>query len=54
MTLEPEKMYTAGEFAALVGVDPKTVARWAKAGQVPFVSTPAGTGVTASPWSGRS
>jgi excisionase family DNA binding protein len=42
MTLKPEEMYTAGEFAALVGVDSKTVARWAKAGKVPFIRTPGG------------
>lgn len=42
MTLVPEKLYTAGEFAALVRVDPKTVTRWAKAGLVPCVVTPGG------------
>ena len=42
MTLVPEKMYNAGEFAALMGVDPKTVARWSKDGLVPFVRTPGG------------
>ena len=42
MTLVPEKIYKAGEFAALMGVDAKTIARWSKDGLVPFVRTPGG------------
>jgi excisionase family DNA binding protein len=33
------KMLTPGEVAALIGVNPKTVSRWAKAGKLPSVRT---------------
>ena len=33
---------TAGEFAAVMGVDPKTIYSWARAGKVRYAKTPGG------------
>ena len=37
--LTPEPMLTASEVAAVIGVNPKTVTRWAKAGKLPCIRT---------------
>lgn len=37
-----EPLLTPGEVAAMFRVDPKTVARWAKAGRLPAIRTPGG------------
>jgi excisionase family DNA binding protein len=42
MTRPAEQLLTPGEVAALFGVDPKTVTRWAKAGRLDPVVTPGG------------
>lgn len=34
-----ERLLTPSEAAAMFGVDPKTVRRWADAGRLPFVRT---------------
>jgi len=39
---DDDKMLTPGEVAALFRVDPKTVARWAKAGKLRSARTPGG------------
>jgi excisionase family DNA binding protein len=39
LNIDPDKLYTPGEVAALFRVDPKTVARWAKSGRLPAVHT---------------
>lgn len=38
----PGILMMPGEVAALFGVDPKTVNRWAKSGKLKFVKTPGG------------
>ena len=38
-SLEPEKLLTPAECAAIWKVDPKTVTRWAKAGKVHSIRT---------------
>lgn len=39
-TPEPsERLLTPAEVAAVFGVDPKTVARWAQAGRLPYLRT---------------
>lgn len=41
--LEPENRFlTPAEVAAMFRVDPKTVARWAKAGRLTSIRTPGG------------
>ena len=35
-----DRLLTPGEVAALFGVDPKTVSRWATAGRLPSIRTP--------------
>ena len=42
MSDEPEELMTPSEVAAMFRVDPKTVQRWAKSGQIPFVFTVGG------------
>jgi len=37
--LDPERLYTPAEVAAMFRVDPKTVARWAKGGRLPAIRT---------------
>lgn len=37
-----EKLYTPGEVAAKLRVDPKTVSRWCQAGRLPHIKTPGG------------
>lgn len=37
-----EKLYTPGEVAEELRVDPKTVTRWCKAGRLPYIKTPGG------------
>jgi excisionase family DNA binding protein len=37
-----ERLLTPAEVAALIGVDPKTVNRWASTGRLPFIKTPGG------------
>lgn len=37
-----DTLLTTGEVATIFRVDPKTVARWAKAGKLSFVRTPGG------------
>jgi excisionase family DNA binding protein len=39
---QPPELLTPGEVAALFGVDPRTVTRWAKAGHITFIRTPGG------------
>lgn len=39
MRHEPEALLTPGEVAALFGVDPKTIARWASDGKLTAVRT---------------
>lgn len=41
-TLHGEPLLTPGEVAALFKVDPKTVSRWAAAGQIGSIRTPGG------------
>lgn len=43
------RLLTPGEVAALFRVDPKTVTRWATAGRIGSIRTPAGTAGSASP-----
>lgn len=38
----PEVMLTPGQAAAILGVDPKTVSRYAKEGKIPHTRTPGG------------
>lgn len=38
----PERLLSPGEVADILGVDPKTVARWAVAGSIPFTRTVGG------------
>ncbi|MBX6385915.1 MAG: helix-turn-helix domain-containing protein [Microbispora sp.] len=40
--LTPEPLLTSGEVAAIFRVDPKTVARWAKAGRIGSIRTAGG------------
>ena len=40
--LIPEPLLTAGEVAALIRVDPKSVTRWVKEGRITSVRTPGG------------
>lgn len=40
--MEPERLLTPGEVAALFRVDPKTVTRWAAAGRISSIRTPGG------------
>lgn len=40
--VQKEPLYTPGEVAALLRVDPKTVTRWVKAGKVAAIRTPGG------------
>ena len=42
--LEFEPLLTPGEVARAFGVDPKTVTRWAQAGKLRSIRTPAITG----------
>ena len=42
MTDDTSPLLTAAEVAALFGVDPKTVARWAQAGEITSIRTPGG------------
>lgn len=42
MSLIAEPLLTPGQVAALFGVDAKTVTRWAKAGRLTPILTPAG------------
>jgi excisionase family DNA binding protein len=37
-----DELLTPGEVAKIFSVDPKTVARWAKAGKLPSTQTPGG------------
>jgi excisionase family DNA binding protein len=39
---DTELLLTPGEVAKMLRVDPKTVARWAAAGQMPSIRTPGG------------
>ncbi len=39
---EEDELLTSGEVASLFRVDPKTVARWAKAGKIASITTPGG------------
>lgn len=39
---EHDPLLTPGEVAALFRVDPKTVARWVKAGRISAIRTPGG------------
>lgn len=39
---ESETLLTPGQAALILGVDPKTVARYAKAGKVSYIRTPGG------------
>lgn len=38
----PDQLLTPADVAALAFVDPKTVGRWARAGKIPFETTPGG------------
>lgn len=38
----PDQLLTPADVAALAFVDPKTVSRWARAGKIPFETTPGG------------
>ncbi|WP_338701295.1 BldC family transcriptional regulator [Streptomyces sp. Q6] len=38
----PRQLLSGGEVAALLGVDPKTVTRWANLGKLPCFRTPGG------------
>jgi excisionase family DNA binding protein len=41
--IKPEvPLLTPGEVAAMLGVDPKTVSRWARAGKLSAIRTPGG------------
>lgn len=40
--MKAEKLLTPSEVAKLFAVDPKTVARWAKAGKLSCIRTPGG------------
>jgi len=40
--METSRVLSAAEVARMFGVDPKTVARWAKAGKIPSFRTPGG------------
>ena len=40
--LNDDRLLTPGEVAALFGVDPKTVTRWAAAGRIRSIRTPGG------------
>lgn len=37
-----DELLTPAEVARIFGVDPKTVARWAKTGRIPSIRTPGG------------
>ena len=41
-SLRPEPLLTPAEVASMFRVDPKTVTRWALAGQIDFIRTPGG------------
>lgn len=41
-TLQPENLLKPGEVARMFHVDVKTIARWAKEGQLPHVLLPSG------------
>ena len=40
--VQPDRLLTPREVAALYGVNPKTVTRWAAAGRIPSIKTPGG------------
>jgi len=40
--MQPDRLLTPGEVAALFRVDPKTVSRWATAGKLKSILTPGG------------
>ena len=40
--MENDKLLPPGEVAKLLGVDPKTVTRWAEKGMLPHIRTPGG------------
>lgn len=40
--MENDKLLPPREVAELLGVDPKTVSRWARLGKIPSVRTPGG------------
>ena len=42
MSTSQDKYLSAAEVAALFGVAPKTVGRWADAGRIPYIRTPGG------------
>ncbi|MGD9527214.1 BldC family transcriptional regulator [Pseudonocardia sp.] len=42
MTAPGDRLLTPGEVAALFGVDPRTVARWATSGRIGALRTPGG------------
>lgn len=42
-TFEPDALLTGAEVAAILRVDPKTVSRWATAGRIRSITTPAVT-----------
>ncbi len=41
---QTEELLTGDELAAALKVHPETVARWARAGRIPFISLPSGRG----------
>jgi excisionase family DNA binding protein len=40
--MENDKLLPPREVARLLGVDPKTVSRWAETGKIPSIKTPGG------------
>ena len=42
MDVDSERLWTPGEVAKLLRVDPKTVSRWALAGRIFSIRTPGG------------
>lgn len=42
MTAANDRLLTSGEVAALFGVDPRTVSRWAASGRIGALRTPGG------------
>ena len=50
----PDRLLTPGEVALIFSVEPKTVARWASAGRIGSIRTPAATAGSANQRSGIS